>query len=337
MAKNLNLHKASAAKQDEFYTQKDDIENEMKHYKEQFRGKVIYCNCDDPYESEFFKYFTRKFNNFNLEKLIATSYVNSPIQGKQLNLLNVIGLAKQINNNKHPYRIAITEVDDKHADDIDYLLRNKRNVLTLLKGDGDFRSPECVELLRQADVVVTNPPFSLFREYVAQLIEYRKGFVIIGNTNAITYKEIFKLFQQDKIRTGYTNFNVGMFFIVPSNWERFHHIDENGNKIVRVSTSSWFTNLEVEKHRQNIKLYEEYNPKKYPKYDNYDAINVNIYTDIPKDYDGAIGVPITFLDKYNPKQFKIIKFRKGDDNKDLAINGKYPYFRIIVQRIGAIQ
>ncbi|MBU2415722.1 adenine-specific methyltransferase EcoRI family protein, partial [Patescibacteria group bacterium] len=203
--------------------------------------------------------------------------------------------------------------------------------MTKMISTGDFRSEECIELLKQADIVVTNPPFSLFREYVAQLIEHKKKFLIIGNTNALTYKEIFKLIKDNKIHTGYTNFNVGMFFIVPNDWEKFHHIDKNGNKIARVSTSCWFTNLEVGKHKEHIILYKKYNPDEYPKYDNYDAINVNKYADIPCDYEGVIGVPITFIDKYNPEQFEIVKFRKGDDDKDLSINGKFPYFRILIK------
>ena len=200
-----------------------------------------------------------------------------------------------------------------------------------MEGEGDFRSKENIELLKQADIVVTNPPFSLFREYVAQLVEYNKKFLIIGNTNSITYKEIFKLIKDDKLRTGYTNFNVGMFFEVPDDWEKFHHKNENGKKIARVSTSCWFTNLDVEKHKQDIVLYKKYDPSYYPKYDNYEGIEVSKVQEIPMDYKGAMGVPITFIDKYNPDQFEIIKFRKGDDEKDLSINGKCPFFRILIK------
>ena len=215
--------------------------------------------------------------------------------------------------------------------DVRYLIQNDKNVLSVLKGNGSFDSPECIELLKEADIVVTNPPFSLFREYLALLDKYNKQFLIIGNTNALTYKETFRMFQQDKIRTGYTNFNVGMFFQVPDSWEKFHHL-ENGKKIARVSTSCWFTNLPVAKHNEDLILYKHYTPEEYPKYDNYNAINVNAYNDIPSDYEGVMGVPITFLDKYNPEQFEIIKFRKGDDDKDLSINGKCPYFRILIRR-----
>ena len=201
----------------------------------------------------------------------------------------------------------------------------------MLNGDGDFRSDECIELLKEADVVVTNPPFSLFREYVALLEKYNKQYVIMGNSNVLTYKEIFTLFKEDRIRTGYTNFNVGMYFFVPDYTEKYHKVVD-GKKMVRVSTSCWFTNLSVKKHKEFIELYKKYSAEEYPKYDNYDAIEVGTYVNIPEDYYGAMGVPITFLDKYNPKQFELIKFRKGDDNKDLVINGKYPYFRVIIKR-----
>lgn len=218
MSINSRLNKAGIAKADEFYTQLEDIEEEMRHYREQFRGKVIFCNCDDPYESNFFKYFAMNFNFLGLKKLIATCYAGSPVQGQLLNLADVKELAKQNDDTKRPYKIEIMEVTDANADgaidlaDVEYLLKNKKNALTLLKYDGDFRSSECIELLRQADIVVTNPPFSLFREYVAQLIEYDKKFIIIGNTNSLTYHGIFNLFKENKISTGYTNFNVGMYF-----------------------------------------------------------------------------------------------------------------------------
>lgn len=310
MAKSLNknLHKANKAKKDEFYTQLVDIEKELKRYKEQFRGKVVFCNCDDPKESNFVKYFSMNFEHLGLKKLIATHY-------KEANLFT----------QESPYKLEYT--GDKNNN----RMPDPDEFMTKMISTGDFRSEECIELLKQADIVVTNPPFSLFREYVAQLIEHKKKFLIIGNTNALTYKEIFKLIKDNKIHTGYTNFNVGMFFIVPNDWEKFHHIDKNGNKIARVSTSCWFTNLEVGKHKEHIILYKKYNSDEYPKYDNYDAINVNKYADIPCDYEGVIGVPITFIDKYNPEQFEIVKFRKGDDDKDLSINGKFPYFRILIK------
>lgn len=306
---NKNLHKANKAKKDEFYTQLVDIEKELKNYKEQFKDKIVYCNCDDPFESNFFKYFASNFNALGLKKLITTSYVKSSIAGGQLPLFEVKGLKPL---GKEPFKIEIKEVLDINKDgainldDIRYLLKHDKNTATPLRENGDFRSDECIELLKEADIVVTNPPFSLFREYVAQLVGYEKKFLIIGNTNAITYKEVFKLIKDDKLRTGYTNFNVGMFFEVPNNWEQFHHIDKNGKKIARVSTSCWFTNLEVEKHKQYIILYKKYNKTDYPNYENYNAIDISKVQEIPMDYENVIGVPITFIDKYNPDQFKII-------------------------------
>ncbi len=334
---NKDLHQASKAKKDEFYTQLSDIEKELKHYKNQFEGKIVYCNADDPFESNFFKYFASNFNALGLKKLIATSYAGSPIVGGQLALFEIKGLKTK--KKKEPFKIEINEVTDVNDDgavnlaDIEWLLKNDANVATPLKGDGDFRSEESIEILKEVDIVVTNPPFSLFREYVTQLMEHKKKFLIIGNTNAITYKDIFKLFKEDNIRTGYTNFNVGMFFVVPDDWEKFHHIDENGSKIARVSTSCWFTNYEVKKHKEDLILYKTYkgNEKDYPKYDNYDGIEVSKVADIPMDYKKAMGVPITFMDKYNPDQFEIVKFRKGDDDKDLIINGRCPYFRILIR------
>ena len=309
----IDLTNAKRAKQDEFYTQMGDIAKELKFYKPYFKDKVVLCNCDDPYESNFFKYFALNFNSFGLKKLIATCYNGSPITGEEL----LLDFGDEVEDPKKvAYKVEITEVHDYNNDgavnlaDVQYLIQNDKNVLSLLKGNGDFRSPECVELLKEADIVVTNPPFSLFREYVAQLDKYEKQFIIIGNTNSIACREIFKLFKLNKIRTGYTNFNVGMFFQVPDSFEKFHHI-ENGKKIARVSTSCWYTNLPVSKHNEEIILYKHYTAEDYPKYDNYDAINVDTYRDIPCDYDGIMGVPVTFLDKYNPNQFEII-WRGGD-------------------------
>lgn len=324
---------AKKSKKDEFYTQLHDIEKELKNYKKQFKNKVIYCNCDDPFESNFFKFFAANFNNFELKKLIATCYGGSPIVGGQLPLSNIKGLKS---NGKEAFKIEINKVEDLNKDgsidlsDVEWLLEHDENTATPLKQGGDFRSNECIKLLKQADIVCTNPPFSLFREYVSQLIDYKKKFLIIGNTNSLTYKDVFKLFKEDKIRTGYTNFNVGMFFIIPSDWKKFHHIDEKGNKIARVSTSCWFTNLEVEKHKNFITLYKKYSSQEYPKYDNYDAINVDKVSDIPMDYKGKMGVPVTFLDKYNPNQFEIIalgivgsiNFKSNKKMEILDKNGK---------------
>jgi len=312
---NITLKKANKAKNDEFYTQLVDIEKELKHYKKQFEGKVVYCNCDDPFESNFFKYFATNFNALGLKRLIATSYRPSPIANTQLGLFgDDKTLAKVKGRPKaNANKFIINEVSDLDGDgafdirDIaEQLKANKNNEWSPMDNDGDFRSEESVELLKQADIVVTNPPFSLFRNYIAQLTEYNKKFLIIGNTNAITYKEIFKLIKDDNLRTGYTNFNVGMFFEVPKEWERYHHINDDGKKIARVSTSCWFTNLEVEKHKENIVLYKKYNQTDYPNYENYEAINISKVQEIPMDYKKEMGVPITFVDKHNPDQFEII-------------------------------
>lgn len=334
------MDNAKKNKSDEFYTQLFDIEKELVHYKECFKEKIVLCNCDDPYESNFFKYFVLNFNHLGLKKLICTCYDSSPVAGEQLTLFP----------ERNPYKIEISEVVDENGDgavdlsDVEYLLKNKKNVLKRLKS-GDFRSDECIELLKECDVVVTNPPFSLFREFVAQITNYKKDFVIIGNTNALTYKEIFKLFQADRIRTGYTNFNVGMYFYVPEAVEKYHKI-ENGRKMVRVSTSCWFTSLPVKKHTEDLILYQKYSPDIYQKYDNYDAININTYTDIPYDYEGEMGVPVTFLDKYNPDQFEIlgmaasagykkeivgIEFLGQKDARPL-INGKNTYARVFIRK-----
>jgi len=339
---NSILHKASKAKKDEFYTQLSDIEKELKNYKSFFRNKVIYCNCDDPYESNFFKYFAANFNLLGIKKLITTSYTGSPITGGQLSLFELEGLKP---NAREPFKIEISEVPDLDNDgaigliDVEMLLRLNKNTVTPLLGDGDFRSKECIELLKQSDIVVTNPPFSLFREYIAQLEQYGKQYLIIGNTNAITYKEIFRLIKDDKLRTGYTNFNVGMFFEVPNTWEKYHHIDDSGKKIARVSTSCWFTNFEVTKHKNFITLYKKYSKNEYSKYANFEGIEVSKVSDIPMDFDGIMGVPITFVDKYNPDQFEIIGL--GISNSGLEVGVK-PYkpahkkYRKEIQKRGAV-
>lgn len=329
------LNSAKDAKKDEFYTKLDDIAKELKYYKPYFKDKVVFCNCDDPYESNFFKYFALNFNALGLKKLIATCYNGSPVSGNEL----LIDFGDTVDDPKKiAYKVEITEVADYNGDgavnlaDVQYLIQNDKNVISILKGNGSFDSPECIELLKEADIVVTNPPFSLFREYLSLLDKYNKQFIIIGNTNALHYNETFRMFQADKIRTGYTNFNTGMFFQVPDNWEKFHHI-ENGKKIARVSTSCWFTNLPVERHREFLDLYKHYSLEEYPNYDNYDAINVNTYTDIPCDYYEIMGVPITFLDKYNPEQFEIINTSTIAMPKGAPyINGKRIYERILIRR-----
>ena len=323
MAGNSNLHDSAKNKQDEFYTQLSLIESELKHYKQHFKEKVVFCNCDDPFESNFFKFFAMNFNFLGLKKLIATCYVTSSIVYTQLPLFGKPEVVATEESAKKPYKVEITEVTDENGDgrvdlaNMEYLLKNHKNALTLL--EGDFRSPECVELLKQADIVVTNPPFSLFREYLAQLVGFEKDFAIIGNMNAATYKEVFPLIAQNKLWLGY---NSGHFWLkVPNSYEEKKtdfKIGETGQKWRRRGNICWFTNMDIEKRHENMTLFRNYSPELYPKYDNYNAINVDRTIDIPCDYYGVMGVPITFLSQYNPEQFEIVAFRKGDDGKDLV-------------------
>lgn len=336
---NQNLTAAKKAKKDEFYTQLADIENELRHYRDHFRGKTIFCNCDDPYESNFFKYFAMNFNAFGLKKLIATCYDGSPVQGTELPL-NFDGEVSD-QPKKSAYKVEITEVRDVNGDgrtdlaDVQYLLQNDRNVLSLLKGNGDFRSAECVELLKEADVVVTNPPFSLFREYVAQLMKYGKKFVIVGNQNAIKYKEVFPFFIENRMWLGYGFKGGAAHFVSP--YEDKATASDHKEGMIRVSGVNWFTNLDIKKRHEELVLYKCYTPEEYPTYDNYAAINVDKTADIPCDYEGVMGVPITFLDKYCPQQFDIVGvLNHGCDSiYDLAkpiINGKEIYTRILIRR-----
>ena len=328
---NKNLNAAKAAKKDEFYTQLTDIERELQHYWPHFRGKTVLCNCDDPYESNFFKYFALRFNQLGLKKLICTCYNGSPVQGNELVLRfdNADSDPK-----KMAYKVEITEVRDLNGDgavdlgDVQYLLRNDKNVFSTLE-TGDFRSSECIELLKEADIVVTNPPFSLFREYICQLVQYDKKFLIIGHQNAITYKEIFPLIKTNQIWLGYGFKGAAAHFYSP--YEDIATASDHRKDMIRVSGVNWFTNLEIPKRNEILDLVCRYTPEEYPKYDNYNGIEVRKISDIPCDYAGVMGVPITFLDKYNPEQFEIIKFRKGDDGKDLCVNGKCPYFRILIR------
>lgn len=323
MALSDNLRNAKAAKQDEFYTQLSDIELEMKHYKDHFRGKTVFCNCDDPYESNFFKYFAMNFNYLGLKKLIATCYVSSPVMYTQLSLFDDMEFSVEApkNPNKKPYKVEITEVEDLTGngavdlDDIKLLLKNKKNVCTVLNGDGDFRSAECIELLKEADIVVTNPPFSLFREYVAQLINYNKKFIIIGNQNAITYKELFPFIRDNKLWLGASIHSGDREFRIPEHYEvrsKSLRIDEEGNRYIRVVGVRWFTNLDYEMRHEKLILYKTYSPELYPFFDNYNAINIDKTCDIPCDYFDVMGVPITFLDKYNPEQFEILGITLGN-------------------------
>lgn len=304
MAANSKLQKANKEKNDEFYTQLVDIELELKHYKQHFQNKVVFCNCDDPYESNFFKYFAMNFNFLGLKKLICTCYDNSPIAYTQLTLNEEFNTVDIQCKNRKAYKIEISEVCDSNGDgaydltDVKQLLKSNKNSLSLLKGNGDFRSEECIEFLKQADIVVTNPPFSLFREYVAQLIEYNKKFLIIGNKNAITYKEFFSLIMCNGVWIGYEQ---------PTKF--LNAKKEITNQVQGLCR--WFTNLDIDKRHENLLLYKTYTAEEYPKYDNYNAININNVSDIPCDYDGVMGVPITFIDKYNPDQFEILGYTSG--------------------------
>lgn len=310
-ATNKLLQKAKKSKSDEFYTQLCDIESELQHYTNCFVDKVVYCNCDDPQISNFFRYFKDNFQRLGLRKLIASCFCDAEIDHSNANAIPKAYYCEYEGNNI-PMKIGNFE------------------------GNGDFRSVECIELLQQADVVVTNPPFSLFREFVNQIVNYNKQFLVIGNINAITYKEIFDLIQNDRAWLG-VNLGRGISgFIVPEHYQLYGtevKINEEGQRIISTNSCLWLTNLEINQRHEDITLKMEYtgNEDKYPKYDNCDGINVNRTQDIPKDYAGLMGVPITFLHKYNPEQFEIVKFRKGDDGKDLRINGKSPYFRILIR------
>lgn len=356
MAGNSNLNDSARNKQDEFYTQLSLVESELKHYKQHFKGKKVFCNCDDPYESNFFKYFAMNFNALGLKKLITTCYATSPViceefqyyvdSNGQLSFVpSKESTPVRENGERKPYKVEISAVTDENGDgridlsDVEYLMRNKKNTITLLDGDGDFRSAECVELLKEADIVVTNPPFSLFREYIALLEEYQKQYIVIGNMNAAIYKEIFPLIAENKLWLGY---NSGHFwFKVPENYEEKKtdfKIDANGQKWRRMGNICWFTNVDIEKRHENMVLFRSYTPQEYPKYDNYDAIEVSKTADIPCDYYGVMGVPLTFMSQYNPLQFEIVGLDRYTVPKEflvggrVAINGKPKYARILIRR-----
>lgn len=302
MSKNNNLHKSKKEANDEFYTQYEDIAKEIEHYKEHLKGKVVYCNCDIPYFSNFHKYFLDNFKELKLKKLIVTGYVKN-------------------GNGK------CSVYDGEKATDYDLL------------GDGDFRGDECVDMLQKADVVITNPPFSLFREFIKVVVDNRKDFIVVGSKTAITYKDVFPLIKENKMRLGVKSLGVDTYFDVPKVYadELVAYKKEgsaykiiNGRIMGRVKIC-WFTSFNVRKN-DYLELTKEYNESEYPKYDNYDAINVDKTKDIPKDYYGVVGVPITFLDKHNQNQFEIVGFRKGDDGKDLRIGGKDKFSRVLIKR-----
>lgn len=327
---NKNLNAAKTAKKDEFYTQLTDIERELQHYWQHFRDKVVLCNCDDPYESNFFKYFALRFNQLGLKKLICTCYNGSPVQGNEL-MLDFGDFSEE--PKKIAFKVEITEVKDLNGDgavdlsDVQYLLQNDKNVLGILK-TGDFLDPECIELLKEADIVVTNPPFSLFREYIGQLMEYGKKFLVIGNMNAIYYKEVFPLIKENKVWTGFKPFGGGMDMIQtptdfdPSKTKSFS-INERGQIIKNIMGVIWFTNLDHNKRHEELDLVCHYSADEYPSYDNYDAIDVGRVQDIPFDYEGVMGVPDTILGQYNPEQFEIIGLGCGDLGKQVGVGKNY--------------
>ncbi len=338
MPANNDLSNARRAKKDEFYTSLADIEAELRFYELHFRDKVVLCNCDDPYESNFFKYFAMNFNYLKLKKLIATCYNGSSVADSELLLF-----PEENPTERKARKIVITEVQDNNGDgaidlaDVEWLIRNKKNVLTELNGNGDFRSEECIELLKEADIVVTNPPFSLFREYLAQLVKYNKLFLIIGNVNAISYKECFQLIKNNQMWLGASIHSGDREFRVPADYPLTaagQRVDEKGIKYIRVKGVRWFTNLDYPQRHEDLELYKKYTPEEYPKYDNYDAINVGYTNEIPKDYDGVMGVPITFLDKYNPEQFVIVgnEYDLNISKGRGYINGERKYSRIFIRK-----
>lgn len=309
MAGNRNLGVAKVDQNDEFYTQLTDIEKELRHYRKHFKGKTVLCNCDDPFESNFFKYFVLNFNRLGLKKLIATCYVTSPIVGQQLSLFDVVGGEDEQRNK--PYKAVVTKVYDTTGDggvdmfDVAELFKAHENELVELEGDGDFRSEECLALLNEADIVVTNPPFSLFREYVAVLMEHEKYFIIIGNQNAVSYREIFPLLKDNRIWLGAT---APKEFIVPKaiDGRKNTYQREDGIIIAKFGNVCWFTNLDIKKRHEDMILVKRYDNDCYPTYSNYDAIEVSKVSDIPSDFAGLMGVPLSFFNTYNPDQFEII-------------------------------
>ena len=330
-SQNTNLTLAKTNKKDEFYTQLSDIEKELKHYKNHFKGKVVLCNCDDPRVSNFFHFFSYNFEKFGLKKLIATCYKSQDSD-----------LFSQNNSERAIYLEYTGDKNGNNVPDAEEI------GIKHLQGDGDFRSKECIELLKQADIVVTNPPFSLFREYVAQLVEYDKKFVIIGNLNALTYRDIFKLIKENKLWFGHSIHSGDREFRVPQDYPlnaAGSRVDEEGNKYIRVKGVRWFTNLDYTERHEDLLLYKTYSPEEYPTYDNYDAINVDVTKEIPMDYRGVMGVPITYIDKYNPDQFEILGMASsagynpdivgipfiGDKDARPLINGKNTYARVFIK------
>lgn len=307
-----SLSEAKAAKKDEWYTQMEDISAEMRYHRKQFKDAIVLCNCDDPYESNFFKYFALNFNRLGLKKLIATCYKGSPV-------------------NKKAYKIEITEVTDVNGDgaidiaDVEQLLKCDKNVLTVLDGDGDFRSPECLSLLDEATIVVTNPPFSLWIPYMQLLLKKEKKFIVLGNLTGVAYKEIFPHIRDNKLWLGQSIHSGGREFRVPDDYPlkaANSRVDENGNKYIRVNVR-WYTNLDAPGRHEELDLYRKYSPNEYVVYDNFDAINVDSVAEIPRDYFGYMGVPISFIDQYNPDQFEIIGMGSGNLAKQIGVQRNY--------------
>lgn len=329
MAGNTSLGAAKNAKQDEFYTQLTDIEKELRHYRQHFKGKTVLCNCDDPFESNFFKYFVLNFNRLGLKKLIATCYTGSPIANQQLSIFDVLGEPEK-NENK-PYKAVVTTVYDKTGDggvdmfDIAELFRAGENELTELAGDGDFRSSECLALLDESDIVVTNPPFSLFREYVSVLMEHKKNFVIIGPQNSLHYKEIFPLIKDNSMWLGYGFSNGDAYFTIPESnvLEYAAGVYDPTTGKVHFRNCVWLTNLDIQKRHEEMILVKRYAAESYISYDNFEGIDVSSLTDIPSDYSGVMGVPDTFLSQYNPDQFEIIGIGSGTLAKEIGVQRNY--------------
>ena len=332
MPRNDALSRANKAKKDEFYTCLSDIEKEMRYYKNHFNNKVIFCNCDDPFESNFFKYFVLNFNRLKLKKIIATCYTGSQIAYTQFPLLNLMGYKSDKKLNK-PYKAIVNTVYDKTGDgsidmlDVAELFKSGENQLTELSGNGDFRSDECIELMNRSDIIITNPPFSLFREYVATLMDNNKKFIIIGNINAVTYKEFFPLIMNNKVWIGPSIHSGDRVFYVPDDYPLSASgcgIDDSGKKFIRVKGVRWFTNLDIKQRHEELILVKKYNKDIYKHYDNYDAINIDRTADIPCDFSGVMGVPITFIDKYNPDQF-IIEGMAAGNTKATGFYFNVPY------------
>ena len=346
MADNTALHKARKQKKDEFYTQLVDIENELRHYKPHFEGKTVYCNCDDPYESNFFRYFAANFNALGLKRLMTTSYAGSMVTGEQLSLDDIEGLtaANERERERVVCRTDIRDVVDLDSDstvslrDVERLLRRDRNTAERLEGDGDFRSPECIDLLRQADIVVSNPPFSLFREYVAQLIDCNKQFLVLGDQNAITYNETFSLIKHGRVWLGVENGGT-KWFRVPMDYDIATESRKkivNGTKYISMGRINWYTNLDHGRRHAKLPLWRRYSPDEYPRYDHYDIINVDRVENIPDDYEGVMGVPITFLGKHNPDQFAILGLSNAvrwlEFECITKIRNRNIYNRILIQK-----